>query len=84
MRHSGELMEMTQAKLEREFTAKRDQIVKLERELGALTTASPASELQDTVRGVLAAALAGNLSARTKLAAAPPGLVGRLICRADS
>jgi hypothetical protein len=80
---SGALTEMTQAKLERDFTAKRDVITKLERELGVLTTSSHESELQDAVRRVLAAALAGDVPARSKLAAALPGVVARIICRAD-
>jgi phage-related minor tail protein len=83
MRRGGELAERTQAKLESEYTAKRDAVAKLERQLAALETAKPASEVQQEIGGLLGAALNGDVTARAKIANALPALIKRITCRKD-
>ena len=81
---TGELADRTAAKLGRDHADKRAEIGKLEWRLAEIQSASPASELQRTVRTVLGAALTGDVTARAKIADALPGLLKTpIVCRKD-
>ena len=87
MQRTGALAERTQAKLEADFEAKQADLRKLQSELGRQQAATPATEAQVAVRGVLDNGLDGagdtRLHARRIIADAlpalldPPGMPGR-------
>jgi hypothetical protein len=83
MTRSGELAERTQAKLEADYQRKSEEVIILERRLAALRSTKPVAEVQSMIGGVLGAALAGDVWARTKIATAMPEVLRKLVCRKD-
>jgi hypothetical protein len=83
MSRSGELAERTQAKLEIDYSRQTDEVTKLQRQLASLKSAKPVGEVQAMISGLLGAALSGDVPARTKIAAALPDLLTRLVCHKD-
>jgi hypothetical protein len=84
---TGRLAERVAAKLKTEFDEKETDLRKLEAERNRLTSATPKSEAQKALRGVLSEALEGEgevqLNARRIIADALPSLIGGVVCRKD-
>jgi hypothetical protein len=78
LRRTGEHAKESQATLEADYTSQREEVRKLDRQLATLKATPPAAEIQRLIGGVLGAAPAGDVNARTKIAATLPAVVESL------